>query len=192
MKLPKIIAVGTAAPPAVAALVYAGLIVVLVAVVVTSWSGVFNRKATVDGLNEVLARLSSANPARGANGDADGSGSYLVEGPTITVAGAAMLQRIIGIVSKHGGTVLSSQVDLQGTQAKDGFVTVIASCTMDQAALQQVVYDIEAGTPFLFVDQLNAQASATSTDAGSGAAAPKTEGKLRVLLSISGQWQGAR
>ena len=53
-----------------------------------------------------------------------------------------------------------------------------------QPVLQELLYDIESGMPFLFVDQLVAQ----------GPAVPGTmpEGKLRVLISVSGQWQGAR
>ena len=37
-------------------------------------------------------------------------------------------------------------------------MSLIASCEVDQPALQQLLYDIEAGMPFLFVDQLEAQA----------------------------------
>jgi general secretion pathway protein M len=80
--------------------------------------------------------------------------------------------------------VLSSQVDLQGTQSKSGFLTIVASCDIDQPGLQQLLYDIEAGMPFLFVDQLVVQSAASF--AGSG------DGKLRILLTVSGQWQGAK
>jgi general secretion pathway protein M len=80
--------------------------------------------------------------------------------------------------------VLSSQVDLQGTQAKAGFLSIIASCDIDQVGLQKLLYDLEAGQPFLFVDQLSVQAPASLSFSG--------EGKLRVLLSVSGQWQGAK
>jgi general secretion pathway protein M len=188
MNLQKLISTGTAAPPYVAALVYAGLIVVLVATIAMSWSGVLGRSAALDGLNEMLSRLEGANPAglRGRKGEAEVSGSYFLEGPTETVAGAAMLQRIVGIVTRHGGSVLSSQVDLQSTPSKNGFITVIANCTMDPPALQQIIYEIEAGMPFLFIEQLDAQPSTAST--GTGASG----GKLRVLLSVVGQWQGGR
>jgi general secretion pathway protein M len=50
--------------------------------------------------------------------------------------------------------------------------------------LQQLLYDLEAGMPFLFVDQLVAQGPA------SPGATP--EGKLRVVISVSGQWQGSK
>jgi general secretion pathway protein M len=195
MNFQKLISSGTASSPQVAALVYAGLMIVLVAIIATSWTGVLSRNAAVSGLSDILSRLEGANPAgaRSRDGDAAVSGSYFLEGPTVTVAGAAMLQRVIGIVTKHGGNVLSSQVDLKATQSKDGFVTVIANCTMDQPALQPIIYEIEAGMPFLFVEQLDAQLSIGSNATGAGSAAPDTTGaKLRVLLSVAGQWHGAR
>ena len=63
-------------------------------------------------------------------------------------------------------------------------MSVTVSCEVEQPALQQVLYDLESGMPFLFVDQLVTQ----------GPAVPGTmpEGKLRVLLSVSGQWQASK
>jgi len=87
-------------------------------------------------------------------------------------------------VIRLGGNVLSSQVELQGSQSKTGFLTIIASCDIDQPGLQQLLYDLEAGMPFLFVDQLVVQAPASFTTSG--------EGKLRILLTVSGQWEGTK
>ena len=85
------------------------------------------------------------------------SGSAYLEGATVTVAGAALLQRVAGAVVKFGGNVLSTQLDVQGTPSKAGYLSMIASCEIEQAQLQQVLYDLEAGMPFLFVDQLVVQ-----------------------------------
>jgi general secretion pathway protein M len=114
------------------------------------------------------------------------SGSPFLEGQTVTVAGAALQQRVSGAVGKLGGNVLSSQVDLKGTLSKEGFVSLVASCEVDQPVLQQLLYDLEAGMPFLFVDQLVVQAP----EAGTGQEG--IGGRIRVLLGISGQWQGAK
>jgi general secretion pathway protein M len=112
------------------------------------------------------------------------SGSAFLEGPTVTVAGATLLQRVAVAVTKVGGSILSSQVELQGPQSKAGFIGVIASCELDQPALQQLLYDLEAGMPFLFIEQLAVQAPV----AVSGA----REGRLRVQLTVYGQWQGEK
>jgi general secretion pathway protein M len=187
MKMPKLSVGGASSSPYVATLAYVGLIIVLIAAAALSAKGVLDRRAEVDGLAEILARLEGRRASVARNmttPDAPAaSGSYVLQGATVTIAGAALLQRVVGSVTRFGGSVLSSQVDL-GTQAKDGVINVIASCDMEQSVLQQIVYDIEAGMPFLFVEQLSVQAPTTSTNSGNG--------KLRVLLSVSGQWQGPR
>ena len=67
--------------------------------------------------------------------------------------------RIVADAIAHvKGNVLSSQVDLQGSHSKNGFIDVIVSCEVEQQALQRLLYDLEAGMPFLFIDQFVAQA----------------------------------
>jgi general secretion pathway protein M len=61
---------------------------------------------------------------------------------------------------------------------------VIANCDIDQPGLQKLLYDIEAGMPFLFVDQLVVQAPVTLSTSG--------DGRLHVLIAVSGQWQGTK
>jgi general secretion pathway protein M len=69
-------------------------------------------------------------------------------------------------------------VDIDGPRAKDGWVGLLVSCEVEQPALQQLLYDIEADMPFLFVDQLTVQAPKAGS-AGS---------RMSVLLGVSGQW----
>jgi general secretion pathway protein M len=171
--------------PVIAATIYAGLLVVLLTVVVSSVLDLLGQQAAVNASAAILEQLEGRKASRPGGSPADAvmpSGSAFLEGATVTVAGAALLQRVAGAVTKFGGNVLSSQLDVQGTQAKAGFVSMIASCELDQPALQPLIYDLEAGMPFLFVDQLAVQAPTTSSG----------EGKLRVLLAVSGQWQGAK
>ena len=112
------------------------------------------------------------------------SGSPYLEGATVTVAGANLLQRVAGAVVKLGGNVLSSQLDVQGAPSRSGLLSMIASCEIEQSQLQKLLYDLEAGMPFLFVDQLEVQTPLNNSEAGSG--------KLRILLAVSGQWRGAK
>jgi general secretion pathway protein M len=171
--------------PIVAATAYAALVLLLLAIVVSSIADIVAQRAAVAASSAMLEQLEGRRPAGPKGSPAAGampSGSPFLEGATVTVAGAALLQRVAGAVTKFGGNVLSSQLDVQGTQAKAGFVSMIASCELDQRALQPLLYDLEAGMPFLFVDQLSVQAPTTSSG----------EGRLRVLLAVSGQWQGAK
>jgi general secretion pathway protein M len=52
---------------------------------------------------------------------------------------------------------------------------MIACCELNQPALQPLIYDLEAGMPFL--DQVAVQSPTMSSG----------EGKFRILLAVSGQ-----
>jgi len=169
--------------PGLAAILY---LIVIALLIVTTWeaaSDVLERRRSVAAAQYMVDQLEArtgnrpeaGQPARGSVPN----GSPFLEGQTLTVAGAALLQRVTGAVGRFGGTVLSSQVDVQGTRSKDGFVNVLASCEIAQAELQQLLYDLEAGMPFLFIDSIDIQ----------GPSGPKEEQRLRLLLTVSGQWR---
>lgn len=140
--------------------------------------------AASNRLDAIEGRGSAAENAGGsASGHAAASSPFL-EGPTVTVAGADLQQRVVAAVQSVNGNVLSSQVDLQGAQSSQGYVSFTANCEIDQAALQTLLYDLEAGMPYLFIDQLVVQAPQT----GAGAEA----GRMRVQIDVSGQWQAAK
>jgi general secretion pathway protein M len=166
------------------------LLVVATFLVTTSLSilDILQRRQAVAETGDILSRLVGRNfrPSRVAD-SVDFSlvtGSPVLEGPTVTVAGATLLQRVAGAITRFGGTILSSQVDLQGVQSKDGFVSVSVECEVDQSSLQKLLYDLEAGMPYLVVNQLVAQAPETAMGA--------LNGKLHTSILVSGQWQGAK
>jgi general secretion pathway protein M len=139
---------------------------------------------TSDLLDQFRGRKGGAKNT--ATAMAEHPGTPFLEGPTVTVAGANLLQRVAAAVGDVGGQVQSSQVDVSGAQTKDGFVGLVVSCELEQTALQKLLYDLEAGMPFLFVDQLDVQVPQTTAlnDAGSG--------RVRVILGVSGQWQAGK
>jgi len=173
--------------PYVSTAIYAGLLVALVFIIVTSIADVLDQRSQVASASAMLEQLEGRRPAaaRSSSGDVTiPSGSAYLEGATVTIAGATLLQRVAGAVVKFGGNVLSTQLDLQGAPSRTGFLSMIASCEIEQPQLQHLLYDLEAGMPFLFVDQLEVQTPLTASGAGSG--------KLRILLVVSGQWRGAK
>ncbi len=171
--------------PLPAAMIYLGLLVCLLFIIASSISDLLGKRADVAAVQAMLDQFEDQPPTTAKTRLAGApAGSPFLEGATVTVAGAALLQRVSSAVIKFGGNVLSSQVDLQGAQSKTGFLTIIASCDIEQTGLQQLLYNTEAGMPFLFVDQLVVQ-----TPAGFAASG---ERKLRILLTVSGQWRGAR
>jgi general secretion pathway protein M len=176
-----------ATSPILAATIYVGLVVILLFAVATSIADLVGQRDEVASSASMLEQLDGHHPAAAHNTSGDvtiPSGSAFLEGATVTIAGATLLQRVSGAVTKLGGSVLSTQLDLQGTQSRTGFLSMIASCEIDQSELQKLLYDLEAGMPFLFIDQLVIQPPLTLSGSGGG--------RLRLLLTVSGQWRGAK
>jgi general secretion pathway protein M len=172
--------------PGVAALAFGLALGVMLLIAWSTLSNLYERYTAYAAAGELLDQMEGRKPMPGGvkpGAEAAPTGSPFLEGPTVTVAGAALQQRVTGAVTKVGGNVLSSQVELEGSKAKQGYVSLVASCEVDQPALQQLLYDLEAGMPFLFVDQLVVQAPQTN--------ASEDSGRMRVMLGVSGQWQGA-
>jgi general secretion pathway protein M len=173
--------------PYAAIAVYLVLVVAFVIAIWLSLADMLEERTVLSSSLDILSQLEARRQPGGPGNSLAVSvpaGSPFLGGGTITVAGATLLQRVAGAIARFGGTVHSSQVDLQGQQAKDGFVTLLISCELEQPSLQQLLYDLEAGMPFLFIDQLVVQ----------GPQGPAGEGgsRLRLLISVSGQWQGAK
>ena len=170
--------------PIIAGSVYAGLVAALLIIAASSLIDLYNQRASVAASAAMLEQLEGRKPLTADKRSKEAgapTGSAFLEGATVTVAGAALLQRVAAAVTKAGGNVLSSQLDVQGgPNAKAGFVSMVANCELEQSALQSLLYDLEAGMPFLFVDQLDIQVATAG------------EGKLRFLLGVSGQWQGVK
>ena len=133
----------------------------------------------LDQLSERSQQSSSASigPNSGVNG------SPFLDGQTITVAGAALQQRIEDAVAKADGALMSSQVELEGPDAKNGFVGLTASMEVSQPAVQTILYDIEAGMPYLFVDKLSIQSPEVFGEPESG--------RTRMTIGVIGQWRSS-
>jgi Type II secretion system (T2SS), protein M subtype b len=69
-------------------------------------------------------------------------------------------------------------VELQKPDLKEGWIGLLVTCEIEPGSLQQLLYDFEAGMPFLFIDQLVVQAPVLGVKGG----------RMRILLSVSGLW----
>ncbi|MGJ4997072.1 type II secretion system protein GspM [Bradyrhizobium sp. HKCCYLS3077] len=174
----------TPSSPRIAAAVYAGLLLMLGAATVLPVRSLLDQRTELEALTDTLRLLDAHSMAAVAREDRGGgavSGSAFLEGPTVTVAGAALLQRLNEVVGRHGGSVSSAQLDVQGPRARDRQARVGASFEVDQTALQPILYELEAGMPCLFIDELVVDG---------GASAAMSNGRLRITIMVSGQWQG--
>ncbi len=168
------------------ALCYGAVVLTLVMTTLFAVTNIFQRHHAIFETAEALTRLEHRTPASSAQlgreaGDAP-QGSPFLEGQTITVASAALLQRVTAAITRVGGNVVSSEVEPQDVQSADGLVRITTTSELEQKAVQQLLYDIEAGMPFLFVDQFLAQAPQPANEGG----------RMRVVLEVSGLWPGTK
>jgi len=165
---------------------YAALIMGLAVITWLALASLAGDYADYTAAADLLDRLEGRKRAPGASGlVSDMSGSPFLDGATMGVAGAALQHRVVAAVKDAGGNVLSSQVDLQGSQAKQGYVSLSANCEVGEGALQQLLYDLESGMPFLFIDQLVVQ----MPQSGGGTGVETEAARMRVQIDVSGQWQ---
>jgi general secretion pathway protein M len=171
--------------PASAAFTYAAVVLAFAAIAVVAVADIVERYRSLGVSAEVLARLQTRAtvPSSGTDWPSEGTppGSPFLEGPTVTVASAALLERLTSAVVRAGGDVVSFEVEPQSAQSKDGYVKAVATCELEQSRLRDLLHDLEAGMPFLFVDQFVAQAPVPPSD----------HGRLQVRLAVSGLWPGA-
>jgi general secretion pathway protein M len=163
----------------------AGYLSVIAIAIMFTWntaSTLEEQRATVAAAETMLAQIeqrsSNAHQVDTSGAGGGATGSPFLEGSTLSVAEAALLQRVASVIHRVGGNVLSSQVDLDGERAKAGWVGLLVSCDLDQPSLQLLLYDVEAGTPSLFIDQLVVQEPTAGVKGG----------RMHVLMSVSGQW----
>lgn len=176
-------------PALFAAVGYLALVLLLAHTAFSAVGGLLDKREAVATADEILGRLQGRRPPA-ADGSAPAGppvGSPFLDGPSVTVAGANLMQRVGAAVAALNGRILSSRVELQGTDFGPGFVGVSVNFELAQSELQALLHDLEAGMPFLFVDQLVVQTPSASPSGGEAEA-----GRLRVLLSVYGQWQGAQ
>jgi general secretion pathway protein M len=167
-----------------ALLTYVVLLVGLAATAIAMISSLLDGYAALDASRSALARLDwqlQRSAGRQDSTSGAGDGPPFLSGKTITIAGAALQERVEAAVKKAGGNVLSSQIDLQGPHAAEGFIDLTESLEIDQDSLQPLLYDLEAGMPYLFVENLAIQAPQAF---GEAEGAP-----MRVLVTVSGQWR---
>ena len=167
-----------------AVLAYSGVVIALAASSLSLIDHLWSRSDEIATAQMRLDQLTEHSRPKASTmiaSNAGVSGSPFVDGRTVTIAGATLQQRMEAAVAKAGGTLMSSQVELDGPDASNGFIELTASMEVSQPALQTILYDIEAGMPYLFVDKLSIQ---SPEDFGE-----QESGRMRMTISVTGQWR---
>jgi len=164
-------------------LLFVAVMLACVATTVFAVSDLWDKYQAASTSSELLERLQSrsaaALAAANSNDPRQAPVSPFLEGQTVTVASAALLRRATAAIAGAGGNLVSSEVEPTSSEAKDGQVRITVTCELEERALQSLLYDIEAGAPLLFVEQLLVQTGSAANEGG----------RMRVVLSISGIWR---
>jgi general secretion pathway protein M len=164
---------------------YVVLVVGLFTAAYLMGAALFADKARVALLGERAEQLSdrAKSSASAPAGDTDRVNSPFLEGRTAALAGAGLQQHIERVVADVGGALTSSEINLDESESKTRFLRLSVSAEMTQLALQSLLYNLEAGVPYLFVNSFEAQTPEAS-DASNG--------RVRVTMNVSGQWEPPR
>jgi general secretion pathway protein M len=105
--------------------------------------------------------------------------------PTETIAASELHKQIVDRLKNAGGSVQSAKAEPTREATIDGLQRLVANLTFDSSvtALQHLLFDLETGVPFMFVDSLAVQ------PAGTSAASTREDDRLRVTLVASSYWK---
>jgi general secretion pathway protein M len=171
---------------ALAVIAYVGVVIALLAISLLLVADLRDKTAAIAAAQirlDQLSERSRPNLSAPSASNAVVGGSPFLDGQTVTIAGAALQQRVEAAVAKAGGALMSSQVELDGPESKNGFVGLTASVEVSQPAVQTILYDIEAGMPYLFVDKLSIQSPEVFGE--------PENGRMRMTIGVVGQWRSS-
>ncbi|MFG1293594.1 type II secretion system protein GspM [Xanthobacter oligotrophicus] len=167
----------------ISAAIYGTVVLTLFTVAIGTVSDLVARRAAIAEELEMLDRYSGRRSRSTPGAASSEIGSRFLEGPTATIAGAALVERLSSAVETSGGRMSSSRLDVDSSAWGSGFLSAEANLEIQESDLQKLLHDIEAGLPFLYVGQLTVQG---------GAIAPSSEDRrLKVTFTVYGRWQGA-
>jgi general secretion pathway protein M len=140
-------------------------------------------KAHVAELDAQVQALEARERRLAPPGERDKSASPFFEAKTITLAGAALQQRLEAAVASAKGRLVSTKVEV-APRGDERQVSLAAELTIAEPDMQALLYDLETGRPYLFVDSFEARAPEATSEPGAGG--------MRVSLTVSGQWSEAK
>jgi general secretion pathway protein M len=152
------------------------------------WSINGSLQAEIEAKSQLLEGMQRrAGSERGRN---DAAQFAVISAPTETVAASTLQQYVLDRLERAGGTVQRVQAETGRDAKSEGMRRVTAEIVFDASsdALQHLLFDLETGTPFVFVDTLSTQPVSPSGTAKTGIS-PEV---LRSSLVVSSYWSGQK
>jgi hypothetical protein len=161
------------------------VLVVCISVLFFSLAARFAAVQERDARSEVLSQLEAHLKARSARPKSGGvaPAAAFVSAPTQGLAGAQLETYLQQTAAAQHATIISSGLD--PTRHDDSADSIRLQTTLDMnlEALQRMLYQLESGTPYVFVDSLSVQIP------GTGAQRAVEDPLLRVTLGLRAIWQ---
>jgi general secretion pathway protein M len=136
-------------------------------------------RAEVAALGEQDAALQSRESRLTPRLGRDAAATPFFEARTVTQAGAALQTHLEAAVAAAHGRLISSKVEV-APRDDERRLDLSAELTIAEPDMQALLFDLETGRPYLFVDSIEARATEPIGDNVGGA--------MHVALSVSGQW----
>jgi general secretion pathway protein M len=160
-----------------------------IALLVVFWAIMFSSINTslqveIDAKSQLLEGMQRR--AGSKKGGSDAAQFAVIPAPTETVAASTLQQYLLDRLEQAGGTVQRVQAETRRESKSEGMRRLTAEIVFDASseALQRLLFDLETGTPFVFVDTLSVQPVSSS-----GTAKMETRPELlRGSLIVSSYW----
>jgi hypothetical protein len=166
-------------------------IIVLVSTTAFTWSMISAKQSEIEARQTQLEALKrrAAQPTPGSGGPARTVEPFFAEG--FALAANELQQRVVGLIENAGGTLVTVGIDPPVIADDDSGrrVVVQAVAELSNDSLQEVLYQLEAETPFVFVENLLVS-RVVPRGSGDAEAAP-TSPRLSVDLRAAGYFRRA-
>jgi len=161
------------------------VLVVCVGVLGFSLQARFEAAQERDAHSEVLSQLEAHLKARNARpkSAAVAPAAAFLAASTQGLAGAQFEAYLQQRAAAQHATVISSGLDPGRHDDRSDSIRLQATLDMNLEALQRMLYQLESGTPYVFVDSLSVQIP------GTGAQRAVEDPLLRVTLGLRAIWQ---
>jgi general secretion pathway protein M len=140
----------------------------------------FGAAHELDMQSELLSRLeATAKSEEGRRRSGVAPAAAFVSAPTQGLASAQLQAYLQRIIDTHHAALISS-----GTEpAKGDSIRLEATFDTNLRSLQALLYQLESGTPYVFVETLNIELPAVSTQR------PVEDPLLRITLALRAVWR---
>jgi general secretion pathway protein M len=133
-------------------------------------------------LSRIEARAKASNDARARSGAVAPAAAFL-DAATQGLAGAQLQAHVEQMASVHHAVLISSSIEPAKREDPPDSIRLQATVDLSLQALQTLLYQLESGTPYVFVDSLAVQISGATTQHAT------EDPLLRISFGLRAVWR---